>query len=90
MERIHCDAVTGLNPTIGGKTGFSLIVDEHLKFINVKLITKKNKTQTHIKEFVKKMAAYGYQIKKLRTDSASEFAKDMEFKKWLLDNRITQ
>ena len=36
------------------------------------------------------MAVYGYQIKKLRTDSASEFAKDIEFKKWLLDNRITQ
>ncbi len=35
MERIHCDAVTRLPPTMGGKTGFSLIVDEHLKFIDV-------------------------------------------------------
>ena len=31
MERIHCDAVTGLPPTMGGKTGFSLIVDEHVQ-----------------------------------------------------------
>ena len=57
MERIHCDAVTKLLATFGGKTGFSLIVDEYLKFIDVRLIVHKNETQDHIKEFVARMAA---------------------------------
>ena len=35
MERIHCDAVTGLPPTVSGKTGFSLIVDEYTKYIDI-------------------------------------------------------
>ena len=52
MEWIHCDGITGLPPTVGGKTGFLLIVDEFSKFIDVRLISWKNKTQDHIKEFV--------------------------------------
>ena len=75
---------------MGGKTGFSLIVDEYSKFVDVRLITRKNETQNHIKEFINKMAAYGHRVTKLRTDSASEFVKDAEFKKWLNDNHIIQ
>ena len=65
MERIHCDAVTKLPATFGRKMGFSLIVDEFSKFIDVKLITHKNETQDHIKEFVAKMAAHGHRVGKL-------------------------
>ncbi len=65
MERIHCDAVTGLPPTMGGKMGFSLIVNEHSKFIDVQLILRKNETQDHIKEFVNKMSMYGHRVTKL-------------------------
>ena len=90
MERIHCDAVTGLPSTMSGKTGFSLIVDEFSRFVDVRLITRKNETQDHIKEFVSKMTAEGHRVTKLRTDSAAEFVKDVEFKKWLLDQRIIQ
>ena len=90
MERIHCDAVTKLPATASGKTGFSLIVDEYSKFIDVRLISQKNETQDHIKDFVARMAAAGHKVSKLRTDSAAEFVKDAEFKKWLVNNKIVQ
>ena len=90
MERIHCDAVTGLPPSSGGKTGFSLIVDEFSKFIDVRLISRKNETQDHIKEFVDRMEALGHRTTKLRTDSAAEFVEDKEFVKWLIGRKIQQ
>jgi hypothetical protein len=62
MQRIHCNAVTGLPPTMSGKTGFSLIVDEYSKFVDVRLIIRKNKTQDHIKEFIKRMDALGHWV----------------------------
>ena len=52
LERIHCDTVTSLPATMGGKTGFSLIVDEFSKFVDIRLITQKNEMQDHIKDFV--------------------------------------
>src|SRR6185312_4170432 len=90
MEQIHCDAVTKLPATASGKMGFSLIVDEYSKFIDVCLISQKNETQDHIKDFVARMAVLGHKVAKLRTDSAAEFVKDAEFKKWLVDNKIIQ
>src|SRR6185312_17462970 len=90
MQHIHCDAVTGLTPTVSGKTGFSLIVDEHSKFIDVKLITHKNEMQDHIMEFVQWMAAYGHKIRQLQTDSTAEFVKDKSFIQWLMDHKIRQ
>ena len=90
MERIHCDAVTGLPPTAGGKTGFLLIVDEFSKFIDVRLISRKNETQDHIKEFVDRMESLGHRITKMRTDSAAEFVEDKAFTKWLIDRKIRQ
>ncbi len=35
MQRIHCNVVTRLPLTMSGKTGFSLIVDEYSKFVDV-------------------------------------------------------
>ena len=90
FERIHCDAVMITHPTIGGKKGFSLIVDEFTKLVDVRIIAKKNETQDHIKDFVLRMDALGHCVKKLRTDSAAQFAKDVEFKRWLTENRIGQ
>ena len=52
FERIYCNAVMIKHRTEGGKQGFSMIVDEFTKFIDVKLIMRKNKTQDHIKDFV--------------------------------------
>src|SRR6185312_16950385 len=79
-----------LPATASGKTGFSLIVDKYSKFIDVCLISQKNETQDHIKDFVARMAALGHKVAKLCTDSAAEFVKDAEFKKWLVDNKIVQ
>ena len=90
LERIHCDAVMIKHKTMGGSQGFSLIVDEFTKYVDVKLIRKKNETQGHIKEFILRMKALGHQVKRLRTDSAAEFAKDANFKKWLIDHLVTQ
>ena len=42
FERIHCDAVMIKHHTEDRKQGFSMIVDEFTKFIDVKLITRKN------------------------------------------------
>jgi hypothetical protein len=90
LERIHCDAVMIKHNTAGGKQGFSLIVDEFTKLVDVKLITRKNETQDHIKDFILRMKALGHNVKALRTDSAAEFAKDANFKKWLVEHLITQ
>ena len=40
------------HPTVNGKKGFSLIVDEFTKLVNVRIITRKNEMQDHIKEFL--------------------------------------
>ena len=90
LERIHCDAVMIKHQTIGGKTGFSLIVDEFTQLVDVRLITRKNETTDHLKDFTRRMETLGYKIATIRTDSASEFAKDKDFIKWLLQNRIRQ
>ena len=55
-----------------------MIVDEFTKFIDVKLITRKNEMQDHIKDFVMCMKALGHNVKQLRTDSAAEFVKDTD------------
>ncbi len=90
MQRIHCDAVTGLPLTMSGKTGFSLIVDEYSKFVDVRLIVRKNKMQDHIKEFIKQMDALGHQVERLRTNSTAEFVRDEEFRQWLVSNHVMQ
>ena len=76
--------------TFGSKRGFSLIVDEYLKFIDVRLIVHKNETQDHIKEFGVRMVAHGHQVGKIRTDLVAEFVKDKAFQKWLLDQHFVQ
>ena len=90
MQWIHCDAVTRLPLTMSGKTGFSLIVDEYSKCVDVWLIMRKNEMQDHIKDFVRRMDVLGHQVEQLRTDSAAEFVRDEEFKRWLIDNHVTQ
>jgi len=64
---------------------FFLFFDEFLKFIDVRLISWKNETQDHIKEFVDQIGMLGHRVMKLRTDSAVEFVEDKAFIKWLID-----
>ena len=61
--------------TVGDKTGFSLIVDEYTQLVNIHLITKKNKTVDHLKEFTLCMEAHGHIVQTIQTNSAAEFAK---------------
>ena len=61
--------------TAGGKQGYSLIVDEFTKYIDVKLITRKNEMQDHIKEFVMQMEATGHHVKWLCMDFLDELQK---------------
>ena len=63
LEQIHCDAVMINHQTVGGKKGFSLIVDEFTKFVDVRTITHKNETQVHIQDFVARMEAIGHTVK---------------------------
>ncbi len=75
---------------MSGKTGFSLIVDEYSKFVDIQLIIRKNETQDHIKEFIKWMDAQGHWVEWLQADSAAEFIRDEEFRQWLVSNHMTQ
>ena len=46
--------------------------------------------QDHIKDIVMHMKALGHNVKQLQTDSAAEFVKDTNFKKWIVKNFIMQ
>ena len=61
--------------TVGSKTGFSLIMDEYTQLVDVHLITKKNETVNHLKEFTLCMEAHGHIVQTIWTNSAAEFAK---------------
>ena len=87
-QRIHCDAVMLSTPTIGGRTGYSLIVDEFAKEVEVKIITRKNETIAHLEEYRNRSEELGYKIEVIRTDSAAEFATNEKFKIWLKENGI--
>ena len=90
LHSIHCDEVMGLPCTPSGYTGCSLIVNRKTKFIDVKLIKKKNEAVQHIKDFVATAKTYGHQVMCLRTDSAKAFSVDKTFIEWLRANGIRQ
>ncbi len=88
LHLIHCDEVTGLPCTPSGYTRFSLIIDCKTKFVDIKLIRRKNEAVQHIKDFVVTAKTYGFQVMCLHTDSTKAFSADKSFIQWLEMNGI--
>jgi hypothetical protein len=90
MYQTHGDTVTCLPRTFGGKTGFSFLIDEKSKRIDVKLITHKDEYRDHFKEYHGRAKVLGKKLHVMRTDSAKELFEEKNFKKWLTENGIRQ
>ena len=88
-QQIHCDVVMVSTPTIGKRNGYSMIVDEFTKEVDIKIITRKNETIQHLQEYVMRLEEMGFKIKTIRTDSAGEFATEKKFISWLQEKGIS-
>ncbi|MBW0508326.1 hypothetical protein O181_048041 [Austropuccinia psidii MF-1] len=75
LENIHLDLCAPIStPTISGYQYFMIIIDQFSKFISVKLLKRKNKSFTHLKEF--KNAAESFhsnKIKRIISDGGGKF-----------------
>jgi hypothetical protein len=68
--------------TVHGETGFSLLIDELTRWVEVSLTKAKNEVQSHFKYYQQEMKnRYGVTVSGLRTDSASEYIEDRKFVK---------
>jgi hypothetical protein len=90
MYRTHGDTVTSLPRTFGGKTGFSFLIDEKSKRIDIKLICHKDEYRDHFRDYHARATVLGKKLKVMRTDSAKELFIEKEFCKWLQENGIRQ
>ena len=50
-------------PTIGKRNGYSMIIDKFTKEVDIKIITRKNKTIQHLQEYVMRSEEMGFKIK---------------------------